>query len=285
MHILRALETLERLETGIAYLYEWYSKLFSKEEDGGSALFYRLSIEESVHANIVSFQRRIVSQNLKMFGEVSLDFAGINDVFSKIESARNLDPPPSLERALEAALEIENSAAECHYKNAIAMTIPDVVPLLKSLGSFDASHSKVVEGFARKLGFSFSIMKNEFIDDSPKNEIEDLPDADEKHLQTELPDELDEETMVRINYFYTWYKNMGYYKVFNITEYATDAEVRNAYRVMAKEFHPDRYPALRDDLKRKVTEIFEYLNTAYRTLIDPRLRKEYDNVGRKSTRK
>jgi curved DNA-binding protein len=71
---------------------------------------------------------------------------------------------------------------------------------------------------------------------------------------------------------------MGYYKVLGIRNYATELQIRQSYRTVAKEFHPDLHMDFPDDLKEKLHTLFSFINAAYSTLSDPRKRKEYDKT-------
>lgn len=62
---------------------------------------------------------------------------------------------------------------------------------------------------------------------------------------------------------------MNYYKVLGVSQTATDAEIKKAFRKLAMENHPDRTGG--DDTK------FKQINEAYDTLKDPQKRAEYDN--------
>ncbi len=61
-----------------------------------------------------------------------------------------------------------------------------------------------------------------------------------------------------------------YYKLLNISPAATSVEIKKAYKEKAMQYHPDVYH------HEKAIETFQLVNTAYRTLIDPTLRKRYD---------
>ncbi len=81
-----------------------------------------------------------------------------------------------------------------------------------------------------------------------------------------------------VEFLYKWHKTMGYYKMLDIKEYATDEQISDAFLRKAHEFHPDKFHSASDDLKQKLNEIFTYLNAARATLLDPRKRKEYDRT-------
>lgn len=69
---------------------------------------------------------------------------------------------------------------------------------------------------------------------------------------------------------------MGYYKMLDVKEYATTEQIKCAFLAKTREFHPDKFPEISEDLKNKLNEICAYLNAAYSTLMEPEKRKEYD---------
>ncbi|MFB7269696.1 molecular chaperone DnaJ [Streptomyces sp. NPDC056244] len=64
-----------------------------------------------------------------------------------------------------------------------------------------------------------------------------------------------------------------YYKVLGVPKDATEAEIKKAYRKLAREFHPD---ANKGDLKAE--ERFKEVSEANDVLGDPKRRKEYDEA-------
>ena len=65
-----------------------------------------------------------------------------------------------------------------------------------------------------------------------------------------------------------------YYKILEIDKKATPAEVKKAYRTLAKKNHPDKN--LGD---KKAEERFKLVNEANEVLGDPEKRKQYDELG------
>lgn len=61
------------------------------------------------------------------------------------------------------------------------------------------------------------------------------------------------------------------YKRLGVAPTATDAEIKKAYRKLAKQLHPDLHP---DDPQAETR--FKDVNEAYETLSDPDKRKSYD---------
>lgn len=65
-----------------------------------------------------------------------------------------------------------------------------------------------------------------------------------------------------------------YYRALGVGRGASDADIKKAFRKLAREFHPD---VARD--KRRAEERFKEINEAYEVLGDPEKRKRYDELG------
>ena len=89
---------------------------------------------------------------------------------------------------------------------------------------------------------------------------------------------ISQEFIDKVEYLYKWHTTMGYYKMLDIKEYATDEQIRNAFFRKTHELHTDKFSRASDDLKQKLNELFSYLNAARLTLMDPQKRKEYDRM-------
>ena len=68
-------------------------------------------------------------------------------------------------------------------------------------------------------------------------------------------------------------KSKTHYEILDIPKNATETEIKKAYRTMSLKYHPDRNPS------EDATTIFQSINEAYETLIDPVKRKQYDMGG------
>ncbi len=67
-----------------------------------------------------------------------------------------------------------------------------------------------------------------------------------------------------------------YYDVLGIKRSASEAEIKNAYRKLAREHHPDM--VAKED-KEQAEKRFKEINEAYQVLNDPEKRKMYDQYG------
>ena len=68
---------------------------------------------------------------------------------------------------------------------------------------------------------------------------------------------------------------VDYYKILGVDQKATDKEIKNAYRKLARKHHPDLHPNDKD-AKAK----FQQINEANEVLSDPVKRKKYDQHGK-----
>jgi curved DNA-binding protein len=68
---------------------------------------------------------------------------------------------------------------------------------------------------------------------------------------------------------------LGYYHLLGLEPHSSFQEVKQAYRRLARQFHPDLQPAsLQKEAERRMME----LNTAYDVLRNPERRAQYDSA-------
>jgi molecular chaperone DnaJ len=66
----------------------------------------------------------------------------------------------------------------------------------------------------------------------------------------------------------------SYYEVLGVSSHATEADIKRAYRALARRYHPDSHP---DDPDAEAQ--FKEVTIAYETLRDPERRRRYDVFG------
>lgn len=97
-------------------------------------------------------------------------------------------------------------------------------------------------------------------------------------IMDETP-EISRDIVEKIEHLHKSFRELGYYGVMGIDKDASESEIKKAYYKKAKEFHPDRHYALPGDMKEKLNDIFTYITSAYSTLSNSDLRREYDLSG------
>ena len=68
---------------------------------------------------------------------------------------------------------------------------------------------------------------------------------------------------------------IDYYKLLGLDKSASQAEVKKAYRKLARKYHPDLNPN-----DKEAQAKFQQINEAHEVLSDPEKRKKYDEYGK-----
>lgn len=76
---------------------------------------------------------------------------------------------------------------------------------------------------------------------------------------------------MHIDYIVNMEDAKEFYKTLGVQSNASDKEIKQAYRALSMEMHPDRNPGKKD-----TTAAFQKINEAYETLSDSQLKSEYD---------
>lgn len=66
-----------------------------------------------------------------------------------------------------------------------------------------------------------------------------------------------------------------FYQLLGVRSDATEEEIRNAFRKLARELHPDRFPPSE---KQQAERRFQQVTQAYNTLVNPETRSRYDQA-------
>ena len=115
--------------------------------------------------------------------------------------------------------------------------------------------------------------------------IEPVIDVPEDTIKEVIGEIIEEESEQRIapdlkniiEEMYSKYSRLGYYGVLGLKDNASPSDIKRAYFMQAKKFHPDIHHHISNDsVKNKLSSIFSYINDAYLTLSNPQKRKKYD---------
>lgn len=111
------------------------------------------------------------------------------------------------------------------------------------------------------------------VDFRDKDEIPVEPGRPAEEEQLDGKDRLEE-----ITAFWEKIQNMNYYQILRVGREASENEIKRAYFLLARRFHPDRFNrSIGPEQRKKVDEVFDAVTKAYRTLTDPVLREQYDS--------
>jgi hypothetical protein len=69
-----------------------------------------------------------------------------------------------------------------------------------------------------------------------------------------------------------------YYTLLDVSETATQLEIKTAYRNLLKKIHPDTVSTLSPELRRTAEDLTKEINEAYSVLSDAGMRREYDRL-------
>ena len=138
MKIESAFRPLSELETALAELYGSWSETL-QEDPEASFVFFKMSTEERGHAALVDYQRRFIERIPSAQREVDIDLTDIQVALDRVRILQRRSPSGRPE-AIAIAMELENSAAESHFRSAVRQADPEVRRLLDCLGGEDRQH-------------------------------------------------------------------------------------------------------------------------------------------------
>ncbi|MGI6701493.1 MAG: molecular chaperone DnaJ [Christensenellales bacterium] len=73
--------------------------------------------------------------------------------------------------------------------------------------------------------------------------------------------------------------NKDYYSILGVSKDASDEDIKKAFRVKAKQYHPDLHSSKSEAEKKANEERFKEINHAYEVLTDKQKRANYDRFG------
>jgi rubrerythrin len=149
MDVQQILRPLQQFEEKLGELYDWFADVHRADAEVASVLA-RLALDERSHAGQVEYMRRLVRQNPRSFGDVELDLAEVYAGIDRIQKLRANLAPPTAAEVVRIALELESSAADFHFRAAIAKLEPGMARLVGSLGRADRAHYETLLDLAER---------------------------------------------------------------------------------------------------------------------------------------
>ena len=153
MQVLQALGWLEKVELEMASFYAWLSERMADDAEA-SGFFFRMSIQERSHANLLRYGRKMVIRQPSDFGPVDVDPARVDELLSLIAAFREHNPSPGLEESLRFALRLEAHPVENLHRSILVESNPKVSLVISSLANADREHSQALSSFALARGVS-----------------------------------------------------------------------------------------------------------------------------------
>ena len=149
MNLAAVLNALEGVEHGLAELYGWLAQLFDHDA-AASGMFFRLSLQEQSHVNLLRYGRSLVRHSPKEFRAVPVDRALIEELVTRIHAFRSTQPGPTLEEAVVFAFRAESHAAERIHRAVLVDASPSLAGVVASLACADREHAALLEAFAQQ---------------------------------------------------------------------------------------------------------------------------------------
>ncbi len=149
MQILTVLTAIGKIETNVGNFYEWLSDVFSDDPEA-SGFFFRMSMQEKSHANLVSFAKKLAHRSPDDFGEVDVDMKVADELLEDLSTFHATNPNPTLPDALAFAMKVEGHDAESLHRSLVIQSNPEIAEIINSLAKADSEHFQALEAFAHQ---------------------------------------------------------------------------------------------------------------------------------------
>lgn len=150
----KILQSLESLEESMARFYERLRQHYSCDAEV-AGFFALMRDEEFFHRDIVRYQQRIMFTSAESSSDLQdYDQEAIDQVTRTVEDLVAREPSLTLNEALRAAVTLEASATEQHYRTVVGQASPALGKLVRSLGCCDKDHAARLSSFVLDHGES-----------------------------------------------------------------------------------------------------------------------------------
>jgi len=150
MQLLQILKPLMELEYQMHRVYMWFSDVY--EDDTVTRRTFRtMAREELRHRDIVQTQMDLVRERFREFDTIEADLEGIVTLTNVLKDIADKRQAMPLKDALEFAIQVEESAAESHYRFLIARANPVLTELTVQLADADRIHVRRLKALKQSL--------------------------------------------------------------------------------------------------------------------------------------
>lgn len=151
MRLLTALDELLRLEVALGDFYRWLSDELGETDPDAAAVFFRLSVQEEGHANLVRYHRRLVRRSVEAPAEIEPFDSVVRGAVERITAFRSSASRPVLLDAVALAAELETLAADSIHARLAAHSPVELGGFVSSLLRDDRRHLEMVEALRRRI--------------------------------------------------------------------------------------------------------------------------------------
>ncbi len=144
MSKLTALDVLGRFEAHLGDLYDLFAEVLHDDPDVAT-VFAQLALDEYSHARQVAYQRRLLDEDPKLFGEIDVDEAELYRETAHVKTVRDHARSLSAAEATAQAIEFETSASDYHSRMALRQANQEFAGFLAYLGRADDDHRARLE--------------------------------------------------------------------------------------------------------------------------------------------
>ena len=147
--ILTVLDALVQFEEALRDLYITLSDLYAQDSIA-SGIFYRLSLKEAAHVNLVKYNRRLAHENAGNLRHIEIDVSEIKELLTKIREFKGRADAPRLEESVDFAIELESVAGDRVHQELMAHRNPDIARMLRALANDDRKHLEILQKLKEK---------------------------------------------------------------------------------------------------------------------------------------
>lgn len=148
MDIFTALKKIEEIEQKASELYRHYHLIFKSDQEA-SFFFYKMSVEERGHRNLIQYVKMIAEQNPELFSTISFPETLFSKIYTHFENEIRRRPLPTLLQAINILEELEIDLGEAYLRNLPLKNNPILTDLYSALGEKD--HIEKITAFRTKI--------------------------------------------------------------------------------------------------------------------------------------